>query len=182
MATIKTKNHEFQLVMDLPTLIRIKKELQIDLVTRQGIEQVCSSFLELAPVIYQAVRDHAKKLDLSEEQLLEELITVRADVIEAWVVAMRDFFQRAGYAALARVATAMVEIGRREEQIADQLLDDETAKKLVDRSLSQEANSRRKQLDRLLADLDASESDASTPGKPSPSSPRSPGSIPSPNL
>lgn len=183
MQTIKTQSHEFRLEMDLPTLIRIKRELGIDLVTKQGIERACSSFLELAPIVLEAVRKQASKLGLDDDQTLSELLEVRQAVVDAWVSAMRDFFRKAGYVALARVAAAMVEIGKREEELATQLLDEQTTQMLVQKSVSAEASSRRRQLDRLLASIESESGDGqSTPGKPSPSSPPSPGSIPTPSL
>lgn len=168
--------------MDLPTLIRIKRELGIDLVTKQGIERACSSFLELAPIVLEAIRSQVQKLNLSDAEVLEELLEVRPAVVDAWVESMRNFFQRAGYVALARVAAAMVEIGKQEERISAELMDEATTKQLVSKSLAAEVTSRRRQLDRLLADVSAAADDPSTPGKPSPSSQPSRDSILTPNL
>lgn len=182
MQTIKTKSHEFRLEMDLPTLLKIKRELGINLVTKQGIEIACSSFLELAPIVLEAIRSQVQKLNLSDDEVLNELLEVRSAVVDAWVEAMRNFSQRAGYVALARVAAAMVEIAKQEERISAELMDEATAKQLVSKSVAAEVTSRRRQLDRLLADVSAAADDPSTPGKPLPSSQPSPASTLTPNL
>lgn len=160
---------------DLATIRRIRDAINVDLLTREGLQKTASSILDFGIVLYASIKSQADQLGVTEDEFLVALEGVHDEAVDAWLKELEDFFRRVGKSGLANLAGATVRLTREEDLTTNQLIDKATADRMVSRGSAIDRKRRRAELDRILGE------NPETLGQPSGSSPSSPASIPGPS-
>lgn len=140
----------YQIRYDLPTVRRIRDALAIDLLSGEGLQKVCGSVIDFALVLYETVADQAEQNGVDRDEFLCSLEGCDEMAVDRWLEALSDFFRRVGKLGLARLATSLVRVERESQQMANDLVDDQTADAAVSKAMAAERSKRRKVIAKMV--------------------------------
>lgn len=141
---------EIALEISLPEARRVRKQLGIDLTSRDGIDQACESLVTMADVIACVAADQLEDRGIDPEDFLRRLLPVADHAVDAFITELGNFCQLCGLTAVGKYAAAMVAAQRQDREDAAKVLSEETAGAIIRKATEQSAANRRKALEKFL--------------------------------
>lgn len=147
-----TDGNKYSLEYDLPLVRDVRKEIDVDLLTNEGIQKAAGNVIDFAEVLWHSVRKQAERQGVDEADFVRSITPIVDECADAWLEALSRFFDKIGRSALARLAAAMVRVDRADRADANKLVDEATARRISDQQVNSSTANRRRQLSELLGD------------------------------
>lgn len=154
---------------DLPLVRDIRKATGIDLIGSEGVQKATASVIDFAELLWHTVRLQAERQGVDEAEFIRSIQKCLDEAVDAWLQALTSFFDSVGRGALARLAESLVATERHNRAESNKLMDSQTAQRFTAIQTGAYSSARRRALEQLLGSESKNESDAATPGQPSPS-------------
>lgn len=144
------EGERFRIHYDLPVARDLRRETGVDILTDDGVRKVAGNVIDFAEFVWHTCRAQAERAGISEAEFIRGITEQLDEVVDCWLEALADFFDRARRTALARLARGVVEVERADRADVNELLDESTARKLTSRQLQQTKARRRAALAEAL--------------------------------
>lgn len=144
--------YTYRLLIDIPTAREIRDKTGVDLLDNDGLRRACESLIDLAQVLYHAVREQCGEFGVTERDFANSLESCFDEASEAFQVAYVDFCRAVGKVAQAQLCEQLMRVQRESERRTLQAIEGDTAERLAEKLLDREDTKRRKLINEILTD------------------------------
>ena len=150
----------FTLAYDLVNVRQLRIDTGYQLGDKDSINKLVSDPAEFAFFVWHTVREQAKRSGITEQQFVRAITPNLATVADCWLEAAADFFESIDRSALAVLARELVAVGRSDHAEQNELMTQETGRRIASQTVTQVSNERRERLEKLLGDEENASDDS----------------------
>lgn len=148
--TFSFEGHSFTLRYDLPLVRDIRRELDVDILTTDGVKRVASNLIDFAEYVFHSCKKQVETAGLTEGDFIRGITPIADEVSDCWLEAIALFFEQTKRSALARLARSLINADRAEREEANRLVDDKLASQITAAQTAASSAKRRQAIDELI--------------------------------